>query len=411
MRKPFQKFLRLFETIRDNDFDSGDNYDQNGKVFTPEFEFKELNIRIENGRIYEVTADKNIKTEDEDNIIDAGGMLVIPGLTDIHFHGAAGADLCDASENAIRCIAEYEYSAGVTQICPATMTLPPDRLEKICKAAYDYSNMQKDYEISQETRHEAELVGVNLEGPYISPDRVGAQNPAYVQKADAGFLKELLEKTEGLPKLITIAPEIEDNLECIRKLSGEIVFSIGHTMANYDEASKGFDAGARHMTHLYNAMPGLNHREPGPIAAGCERANVTAEIICDGIHISPGAFRAAFKLFGAERMILISDSTRAAGLDDGEYELGGQKVYKYDGAAWLTPRGLQNRTLAGSCTNLFDCMRKAISMGVSAKDAIRAATYNPAAVIGILDDYGSIEPGKKANLLLVSSDYELIRVL
>ncbi len=165
------------------------------------------------------------------------------------------------------------------------------------------------------------------------------------------------------------------------------------------------------MTHLYNAMPGLNHREPGPIAAGAERDDVTAEIICDGIHIASGAIRAAFKLFGPERMILISDSTRATGLPDGEYELGGQKVYKHNSAAYLLPEGAENNTLAGSCTNLFGCMLKAMEFGISAEDAIRAATYNPAKALGILDDYGSVEAGKKASLLLLDKNYKLLHVV
>ncbi|MCR5343663.1 MAG: N-acetylglucosamine-6-phosphate deacetylase [Butyrivibrio sp.] len=374
---------------------------KNGKVYTREFAFKEMNIRTDGDRISEVTEDE-ISPADDEEVVDAEGLYVIPGLTDLHFHGAAGADICDATEDAIRKLAEYEYSVGVTQICPATMTLPADRISDICEVAHKYERASKD---------EAELVGINLEGPYISPKKVGAQNPDFVQKADVEFLRKLIEKTEHLPKLITIAPEITENLECIKALAKEIRFSVGHTMADYNEAVMGFEAGARHMTHLYNAMPGLNHREPGPIAAGAERDDVTAEIICDGIHIAPGAIRAAFKLFGAERMILISDSTRATGLPDGEYELGGQKVYKHHSAAYLLPGETENNTLAGSCTNLFGCMLKAMEFGISAEDAIRAATYNPAKALGILESYGSVEVGKRANLLLLDKNYKLLRVL
>lgn len=378
-----------------------------GMVFTAGFRFEQVNIRTRNGVITEVS-DQEIIPEAGEEIIDASGSYVIPGLTDIHFHGAVGADLSDGTEEALQRIAAYEYSAGVTQICPATMTLPAETVEQICLTAYQYQKKKKEAPGSDEV---SDLVGIHLEGPYISPGKVGAQNPAYVQKADKVFLERLLEETESLPKLITIAPEIPENLEVIRALHHRIRFSVGHTSADYEEAAKGFEAGAKHMTHLYNAMPGLTHRAPGPIAAGAEIDEVTPELICDGIHVAPAAVRAAFRLFGPERMILISDSSRAAGLPDGEYELGGQKVYKHDGAVYLTPPGAEPATLASSSTDLFTCMLRAMDMGIKPEDAIRAATYNPAKAIGIDKDYGTIEVGKRANLLLLDEKYRLVRVL
>ena len=378
-----------------------------GMVFTPAFRFEQVNIRTRNGVITEVS-DQEIIPEAGEEIVDASGSYVIPGLTDIHFHGAVGADLSDGTEEALQKIAAYEYSAGVTQICPATMTLPAETVEQICLTAYQY---QKKKEEAPGSDGISDLVGIHLEGPYISPGKVGAQNPAYVQKADQAFLERLLEETESLPKLITIAPEIPENLEVIKALHDRIRFSVGHTSASYEEAAKGFDAGAKHMTHLYNAMPGLTHRAPGPIAAGAEIDEVTPELICDGIHVAPAAVRAAFRLFGPERMILISDSSRAAGLPDGEYELGGQKVYKHDGAVYLTPPGVEPATLASSSTDLFTCMLRAMDMGIKPEDAIRAATYNPAKAIGIDKDYGTIEAGKRANLLLLDEKFRLIKVL
>ena len=380
-----------------------------GTVFTPDFVFRKQNIRIKEGTITEV-CEGDMEALPGEEVIDAGGKFIIPGLTDIHFHGAMGADICDASEDAVKNLAEYEFSVGVTQICPATMTLPAEKVLTICRNAYDYARKKRS-DTEAYKKRESLLVGINLEGPYISPDRVGAQNPAYVQRADAAFLKKLIDETDNLPKLITIAPEIPENLDCISKLSDEIRFSVGHTMADYDQARKAFEAGARHMTHLYNAMPGLTHRAPGPIAAGAEREDVTAELICDGGHIAGGAVKAAFKLFGSERMILISDSARSTGLADGEYELGGLPVFKHDGATWLTPEPPEKNTLAASSTNLFDCMLKAMEMGIPAEQAIRAATYNPASAIGILDNYGSIETGKSGRLLILNKDYTLDKVL
>ncbi len=378
-----------------------------GMVFTAGFRFEQVNIRTRNGVITEIS-DQEIIPEAGEETVDASGSYVIPGLTDIHFHGAVGADLSDGTEDALQRIAAYEYSAGVTQICPATMTLPAETVEQICLTAYQYQKKKKEAPGSDEV---SDLVGIHLEGPYISPGKVGAQNPAYVQKADKVFLERLLEETESLPKLITIAPEIPENLEVIKALQDRIRFSVGHTSATYEEAAKGFDAGAKHMTHLYNAMPGLTHRAPGPIAAGAEIDEVTPELICDGIHVAPAAVRAAFRLFGPERMILISDSSRAAGLTDGEYELGGQKVYKHDGAVYLTPPGAEPATLASSSTDLFTCMLRAMDMGIKPEDAIRAATYNPTKAIGIDKDYGTIEVGKRANLLLLDEKYRLLRVL
>ena len=380
---------------------------ENGLVFTPSFEFEKMNIKITDDRIEKLSRSR-IEPADNEETVNAEGMFVIPGLTDVHFHGAVSYDFCDATPEAIHKMAVYERSVGVTQICPATMTLPEERVAKICKVAYDYNNGVGKID---DGLREADLVGINLEGPYISPNKVGAQNPAYVKGADKDYLKKLLEETEYLPKLITIAPEEADNLDCIDKLHDKIRFSVGHTVADYKCSRAAFEAGARHMTHLYNAMPSLTHRAPGPIAAGSERDDVTAELICDGIHIAPGAVRAAFKLFGADRIVLISDSARAVGMPDGTYELGGQPVYKHDGAAWLNKEPGKGGTLAGSTTNLFDCMLKAIEFDIKPEDAVRAATYNPAYAIGILKDYGTIEEGKKANILLLNKDYSLNRVI
>ena len=386
----------------------------NGLVFTDRFVFEKKNLRVLKGIITEVT-DAELSPEDGEEVVDAAGKRIIPGLTDIHFHGAVGFDLCDGTPEAVRKLAEYEYSAGVTQICPATMTLPVDRVEKIVKNAYEFKKEQEKKALDNQGEYaekESRLVGINLEGPFISPKKVGAQNPEYVVAADAEFLGKLLDETESLPKVITIAPEEQGNITCIEKLHDRIRFSIGHTNAGYEEARAGFEAGAKHMTHLFNAMNGINHRLPGPIVAGAERSDVTPELISDGIHVAPASVRFAFDLFGADRMILISDSTRAAGMADGEYELGGQPVFKYDNAAWLTRKepGKQG-TLAGSASNLFECLQKAIEFGVPAEDAIRAATYNPAAAIGVSDKYGTIARGKSGRLLMLDDNYDLVRVL
>lgn len=370
----------------------------NGNVFTKEFIFEKKNIRIKDGIITELT-DKEIdksKLDEGEEVIDAGNLKIIPGLTDIHFHGCVGYDFCDGTEEAIRSMAKYQLSIGVTNICPATMTLPKDRLSRICEVAAEHES----------AGDEADLVGINLEGPFISPDKCGAQNPEYVHKPDPNFLQDLIITSHGLTKLVTIAPEVDGAIECIKALKGNIRFSIGHTTADFDAADAAFEAGATHVTHLFNAMPPLTHRAPGVIGAAADHEKVMVEMICDGIHIHPSAIRTAFKMFGSDRMILISDSTMACGMPEGQYELGGLPVYKKDGAVRL-----KDGTLAGSATNVFECMLNVIKFGIAPEDAIKAATYNPAKSIGILDRCGSLEIGKEGKLVMLDNDYNIVRVI
>lgn len=370
----------------------------NGNVFTKDFKFEKKNIRIINDKIAEIT-DEEIditKLEMFEEVIDAKGKMVIPGLTDIHFHGCVGYDFCDASEEAISAMAKYQLSLGVTSICPATMTLSKERLMDICTVASEHEN-KKD---------EADLYGINLEGPFISPDKCGAQNPEFVHKPDKEFLQDLILASGGLTKLVTIAPEVDGAIECIEALKGSIRFSIGHTCATFDEADKAYKAGACHATHLFNAMPAFTHRAPGVIGAAADNEKVMVELICDGIHVHPSAIRTIFKTFGDDRVVLISDSARAGGMPEGEYELGGLPVFLKDGAVRL-----KDGTLAGSATNVFACMVNVINMGIPVESAIKAATYNPAKAIGILDRCGTIEAGKEAKIVILDKEYNIERVI
>lgn len=370
----------------------------NGLVFTKDFKFEPRNIRIVDGVITEVTEEAIdvTKLDMYEEVIDASKIKIIPGLTDIHFHGCVGYDFCDGTDEAITSMARFQLGKGVTSICPATMTLPKERLVQICTTASKHKSAPD----------EADLCGINLEGPCISPKRCGAQNPEYVHKPDQEFIQDLIIASEGLTKLVTIAPEEAGAIECIQALKGNIRFSVGHTVANYDEASAAFKAGATHATHLFNAMPAFTHREPGVIGAAFDNERVMVELICDGIHIHPSAIRGIFQMFGEDRVILISDSTRACGMPEGEYELGGLPVFLKDGAVRLA-----DGTLAGSGTNLYDCMLNVMKMGISEEAAIKAATYNPAKAIGVLDNCGSIEVGKSGKLVLVDEDYNIKRVI
>ncbi len=337
----------------------------------------------------------------EDTILDAESCYVIPGLVDIHFHGCAGHDFSDASPDGLASIAAYQLSQGVTSICPASMTLSPETLQNICKCAEDFSH--------KDSRNGSRLVGINLEGPFISNAKRGAQNPDYIRQADFSLLELLQDYAGGLVKLVTLAPETPGAIDFIRKVKQselrDISISIGHTQSNYDTAKKAFACGADHVTHLFNAMPPFTHRAPGVIGAAFDTSDCFVEIICDGIHIAPSVIRAAFAMFGRERVVLISDSMRATGLSDGNYTLGGLNVQVNGALATL-----EDGTLAGSVTNLIECMRCAVSMGIPLETAVQCATINPARSIHIDNDYGSLEVGKAADFLLLDKNLTLVGV-
>lgn len=322
--------------------------------------------------------------------IDAAGCYVIPGLVDIHFHGSAGGDVSDGDLKGLHRMGAYEASRGVTAMCPATMTLPADVLLRAAEAAAAY----------EPAPDEADLVGINMEGPYISPGKVGAQNPEHVRNPDVGEFRRLQEAAGGLLKLVDIAPEEPGAEAFIEALGDEVRISVAHTSTDYDTAARAFAAGARHLTHLYNAMPGMHHRNPGPIPAAAERDDVTAEIIADGVHIHPSMVRLAFNLFGDDRMILVSDTLRAAGMPDGVYDLGGQDV-TVDGYE----ARIDNGALAGSVSDLMRCLYVAVhDMGIPLASAVKAATANPARAIGLEGRYGTLAPGAVADVVLLDKE-------
>lgn len=365
---------------------------QNGIIFTQDCTLEAKSITISEDRICAVT---DTAAAADETVVDATGCYVIPGLTDIHFHGCVGYDFCDGTKEAFSHMAAYELKNGITTICPATMTLSEEVLLNICKEAAQYKKEQQA--AADPAAFGASLVGINLEGPFLSYAKKGAQNPKYLHQPDAPMLDRLQDAAEGLVKLVAIAPEEEGAMDCIRSGRDKYKFSVAHTTANYEIAKEAMDQGAKHVTHLYNAMPPFTHRESGVIGAAFDTEGCEAELICDGVHISPPVVRATFQLFGTDRMILISDSMMATGMQDGEYALGGQPVIVKGNLATL-----KDGTIAGSATNLMDCMRTAIlTMGIPKESAFQAATINPARSIGIDQDYGSIAGGKVANLVLL----------
>ncbi len=372
------------------------------------------------------------KELEENEVLDAEGCYAIPGLTDIHFHGCAGYDFCDGTQEAIGEIAKYEASVGVTSIVPATMTLDERVLMRICEAAADYvkkADQLKENETWNEKTQSvrigkqsadiagtfwegkkadraAELCGIYLEGPFIAESKKGAQNGAYIRKPDWRLYEKLNHASGQLVRLVALAPELEGAMEFIEANSKEkagesngrkaAIVSLAHTAADYETARKAFEKGAAHVTHLYNAMNPYTHRAPGILAAAAE-AGAEIELICDGVHVHPAAVRMTFQIFGDNKIIFVSDSMMATGLEDGMYQLGGQKVTVTGNRAML-----EDGTIAGSVTHLLDCMRIAVlEMGIPLESAVKCAAVNPAKCVGIYDRYGSISPGKVANVVLL----------
>ena len=365
---------------------------KNAKIYTPRHTFEEGDLFIRDGRIVPFA-----QPEEGEEVVDAAGAYALPGLVDIHFHGAMGKDFCDGSEEAIQTLADFEASKGVLAICPATMTFSEEILNNVMDAAAAHKNGKG-----------ADLVGINMEGPFISPKKVGAQNPEYLHPADVGMFRRLQERSGGLIKLVDVAPEEPGALDFIKECHEEVRISIAHTCTSYDTALAAFDAGATHMTHLYNAMPGITHRAPGPIIAALEEG-AEVELITDNVHIHPAVVRFTFNTFGDDHVILIADSMMACGLPDGQYSLGGQAVTVHGRRATLTE---QEGTIAGSATCLFDCMKRAVQeMGVPLESAVRAATLNPARSIGVDADYGSLEAGRWGNVVLVDDQLNIQTVV
>ena len=322
---------------------------KNAKIYTSRHTFEEGDLFIRDGRIVPFA-----QPEEGEEVVDANGAYALPGLVDIHFHGAMGKDFCDGNEGAIQTLADFEASKGVLAICPATMTFSEEILNGV------------------------------------------------------GMFRRLQERSHGLIKLVDVAPEEPGALEFIRECHEEVRISIAHTCTSYDTACAAFDAGATHMTHLYNAMPGITHREPGPIIAALERG-AEVELITDNVHIHPAMVRFTFNTFGDDHVILIADSMMACGLPDGQYSLGGQAVTVKGPRATLTE---QPGTIAGSATCLYDCMRRAVlEMGVPLESAVRAASENPAKSIGIDNDYGSLSAGRYGNVILADEALNIQAVI
>jgi len=325
----------------------------------------------------------------DNEIIDAQNDYVIPGLVDIHIHGAMGADFSDGTTEAIQEIARFLLKNGVTSFLGTTMTLPEKQILTVCKSARPFINI--------DNHDQAVLRGIYLEGPFFSKEKRGAQNEAYLADPDLSMFKRFCKASDGAVRVVAVAPELTGGLEFIKEAAPVCTVSVAHSSAKYETAMSAFSSGADHATHLFNGMNPFNHREPGIVGAAFD-SGAYVELIVDGVHISPPAVRVVFELFGEDKVCLISDSMRACGLADGQYDLGGQLVTVSGRVATIG-----NNSLAGSVTPLTDCMRRAVEFGIPLEKAIKAATINPAKSVK-LEDVGSLAVGKRADILVLNQE-------
>jgi len=381
----------------------------NGQVLGQDFVFAPLDIRVEADRIsgLDLRQDGEGKIPVAGNLtdpsgqsadaIDASGCLVIPGLVDIHIHACAGHDFCDADTEGLAVMAGHLARQGVTSFLGTSMALGEDRLARIFQVG--------QAAIRTGMPDGAQLRGIHMEGPFFAVEKKGAQAAEFIIDPDVALYQRLERAADQQIRIVDVAPERPGALELVRYAAPRTTVSIAHTVANYEQAAAAFAAGASHVTHLFNAMPPFSHRDPGVVGAASD-AGVTVELICDGVHLHPSVVRSVFKWFGSDKVVLVSDAMRACGLADGSYDLGGQTVQVAGNRATLA-----DGTIAGSVTDLMQGVRNAVAFGVPIEAAVRAATANPARVARIDDQVGSLEIGKKADLLVVTPELELKAVI
>lgn len=366
---------------------------KNGTLFCDDGAFHALDLELQGDRIGAIGSGSG----DDREVLDAAGCYVVPGFVDIHIHGAVGADFSDGEAASIQAMARFLLTQGVTSFLGTSMALPGERLSQIYRTARPL--------VGRTTPGLATLRGIHMEGPFFNQEKRGAQNPEYIIPPDMDLFLRLNEESGGNIRTVAVAPETVGGLDFVAAASQVCHVSLAHSCADYDTASRAFAAGADHVTHVFNGMPPFHHRDPGIVGAAVG-TGAYVELICDGVHVHPAVVESVFRLFGADRVCLISDAMRACGMPEGQYDLGGQAVTVADGCAKI-----DTGSLAGSITVLSDCFRRAVQFGIPLESALKAATVNPARSVGLDREIGTLTCGKRADILLLRQDLSLARVI
>lgn len=369
----------------------------NGRIYTENETIEQGYILVEDGKIIQITEGEY---QGDLTTIDVKGQHVLPGFIDIHMHGGYGEDAMDASFEGLKHLSESLLSEGTTSFLATTMTQSDDNIIKALKNIVNY-------QAQQDALNAASIVGVHLEGPFISEHKVGAQNPAYVQRPSVEKVQQFQEIANNQIKVMTFAPEVEGADETLSTLHDQINFSIGHTVATFDEVNEAVAHGAKHVTHLYNAGTAFEHRNPGLSGAAWVNDELSTESIVDGIHSHPASVKIAYKQKGNKRFFLITDAMRAKGMPDGEYDLGGQNVVVKGSEARLT-----SGALAGSILKMNEGLKNLIEFtGASLDDLWRVTSLNQAIALKIEGDKGSIAIGKDADIVVVDDDIQVLTTI
>ncbi len=362
----------------------------NGKIYQNEH-FTDGKVLLFDEKIRGIIGSEEIP--DEAQIIDAKGKYVVPGFIDVHIHGYAGVDTMDGEISALETISENIVKNGVCAYLPTTMTMEMETIRKALKSIRHFMEIQKKGAVA---------LGAHLEGPFINVKYKGAQKGECIIAPNA----KLVEEFQDVIKVITIAPEVEGALDMIEKYSDKICFSIGHTGATAGQAVKGFKVGAKSVTHLFNAMTGIHHREVGVAVAALSGDNY-CELIADNIHVNPMLYPLVKKAKGTQKVLLITDCIRAGGLNEGVYSLGGQRVTVKDGVCRL-----DSGTIAGSVLKLNQGLKNFVeATDTTLEEAVKIVSTNQAKYLSVLDNYGTLDKGKEANIVLLDENIKISKTI
>lgn len=369
---------------------------QGGKIYTEDGVIENGYIKVKDQLIVSIGHEPY---EGNLEVINVSGSHILPGFIDVHIHGGYGQDAMDANEEGLKHLSKNLLREGTTSYLATTMTQSNDA---IIDALHTIAHYQQ-----HQTAQEAEILGVHLEGPFISENKVGAQNPKYVQRPTIAQIESFQEAANQLIKIITIAPEVEGAHDIIQAFRQNIIFSIGHSVATFDEANEAVQCGVKHVTHLYNAATPYTHRNPGVFGAAWTNPFLHCELIGDGIHSHPASVDIAFKMKGTSHMYLITDAMRAKGLGPGVYDLGGQNVTVTNGTARL-----ENGALAGSILKMNEGLKNLIEFTQqSLEDLWRVTSYNQAKTLNILHQKGSLREGKHADIVILDDDINVLKTI